>query len=125
VEPVRTNLAPWIPVSDAGAAAAFYAEAFGAEELYRLEDEPGHLAVARLAVDGADFWIQDSPASAGVAGAEPIRMILTVADPDGLYARATAAGASEVAPVEEAHGWRVGRLADPFGHHWEIGRPVT
>ena len=48
-------------------------------------------------------------------------MILTVADPDVVFARALAAGAIEVYPVGEGHGWRVGCVADPFGHHWEIG----
>ena len=38
--------------------------------------------------------------------------------------RTLAAGAAEVVPVGEAHGWRLGRLVDPFGHHWEIGRPL-
>jgi PhnB protein len=27
--------------------------------------------------------------------------------------------------VEEAYGWRLGRVVDPFGHHWEIGRPLA
>jgi PhnB protein len=52
----------------------------------------------------------------------PHSLILTVADPDAVFARALAAGAAEVFPVGEAHGWRLGRLVDPFGHHWEIRR---
>jgi PhnB protein len=51
-------------------------------------------------------------------------MILTVPDPDAVFARVLAAGAREVFAVEEAHGWRLGRVVDPFGHHWEIGRPL-
>jgi PhnB protein len=51
-------------------------------------------------------------------------MILTVEDPDSVFAQAVAAGGSVVAAVSEGHGWRVGRVADPFGHHWEIGRPL-
>jgi PhnB protein len=54
-----------------------------------------------------------------------VRMILTVGDPDSVFARAVMAGATEVAPVAEGHGWRVGRVADPSGYHWEIGRPLT
>jgi PhnB protein len=54
-----------------------------------------------------------------------VRLILTVADPDAAFARAIAAGASEVWPVSEGHGWRVGRVADPYGHHWEIGRELS
>ena len=52
-------------------------------------------------------------------------MILTVADPDAVVAKAIAAGAKEIYPVSEGHGWRVGRIVDPFGHHWEIGRRIA
>jgi PhnB protein len=52
-------------------------------------------------------------------------MILTVADPDTVFAQALVAGASEVFPVGEEHNWRLGRLADPFGLHWEIGHPLV
>ena len=52
-------------------------------------------------------------------------MILTVPDPDAMFAKALAAGAQEVVAVEEAYGWRLGRVVDPFGHHWEIGRPLA
>jgi PhnB protein len=52
-------------------------------------------------------------------------MLLTVADPDAAVRRAVAAGATEVMPVAEAHGWRLGRIVDPFGHHWEIGKPLV
>lgn len=52
-------------------------------------------------------------------------MILTVPDPDATFARALAAGAREVASVKEESGWRLGRVVDPFGHHWEIGHPLV
>ncbi len=57
-------------------------------------------------------------------GGATSRMILTVPDPDAVFAQALAAGAREVFPVAEEHGWRIGRVADPYGHHWEIGKPV-
>jgi len=38
--------------------------------------------------------------------------------------RAVAAGATVIYPVGEEHGWRLGRIEDPFGHHWEIGKPL-
>ena len=53
-------------------------------------------------------------------------MVLTVDNPDALHAQAVAAGAAEVRPVQDQdYGWRVGRVVDPFGHHWEIGRPLS
>jgi PhnB protein len=53
-------------------------------------------------------------------------MILTVDDPDATFAAAVTAGAIEVSPVEDQpYQWRVGRVVDPFGHHWEIGKPLA
>jgi len=53
------------------------------------------------------------------------RMVLVVENPDALFNAAIAAGAKEVVPVgDKEYGWRVGRVLDPFGHHWEIGKPL-
>src|SRR6266513_2692922 len=121
-----TAIAPWLSVLNGTEACDFYAAAFGAIELERLEDESGEVAVAHLSIDDADFWIQADPESSPAAiDGMSVRMILTVDDPDSAYARAVAAGATEVVPVYEGHGWRVGRIADPSGHHWEIGRPIV
>jgi PhnB protein len=57
-------------------------------------------------------------------GGGTARMLLVVEDPDAVAAQAVAAGAAELSPVGEEHGWRVGRVVDPFGHEWEIGRPT-
>ncbi|HTS38903.1 MAG TPA: VOC family protein [Candidatus Solibacter sp.] len=125
--PASATIAPWLSVRGSVRALEFYKSAFGAKEVFRMGDDKG--VVARLSVDGAEFWMSDespehqnfSPESLGGGTA---RMILTVADPDGMVKRAIAAGAREVHPVREGHGWRVGRIVDPFGHHWEIGREV-
>jgi PhnB protein len=119
---VMTNIAPWISVPDGQRAIDYYKAAFGAVERYRAEDEAGSVQVAHLGVGEADFWVQQDAGARGADG--PIRMILTVDDPDAVYAQAIAAGATEIAAVYEGHGWRIGRLADPFGHHWEVGRPL-
>jgi PhnB protein len=119
---VMTNIAPWISVPDGQRAIDYYKAAFGAVERYRAEDEAGSVQVAHLRVGEADFWVQQDAGARGADG--PIRMILTVDDPDAVYAQAIAAGATEIAAVYEGHGWRIGRLADPFGHHWEVGRPL-
>jgi len=106
----------------------FYKSAFGAIEVYRVED-PGGAVVARLSVEGAEFWLSDESPEHGNYSPESlqgstVRMILTVPDPDAVFTKAIAAGAREIVAVEEAYGWRVGRVVDPFGHHWEIGRPL-
>jgi PhnB protein len=121
---VRTSIAPWLEVSDGRRALDFYKAAFDAEERYRFQDDAGTVQVVQLAIGEADFWIQNDDDASARPGDGSIRMILTVEDPDALFAQALAAGATEIAAVYEGHGWRIGRLADPFGHHWEIGRPL-
>lgn len=124
---IPTTIAPWLCVRGGARAVDFYKSAFGAKELSRIGE--GDSVVARLSIDGAEFWLSDespehhnySPES---LGGITIRMILTVADPDAVFARAIKAGAREVYPVTEEHDWRIGRVVDPFGHHWEIGRPL-
>jgi PhnB protein len=116
------NIAPWLAVTDGQRAVDYYKAAFGAEERYRHEDDAGRVAVAQLAIGDADFWLQEDEGARARAGDGSIRMILTVEDPDAVFAQAVAAGATEVAAVYEGHGWRIGRLEDPFGHHWEVGR---
>jgi PhnB protein len=123
------SLAPWLSVRNSVQAVDFYKSAFGATEVFRLED-PGGSVVAKLSVDGAEFWLsEESPEHGNFSpqslGGGSVRMILTVPDPDAVFLRALKAGASEVFPVGEEHGWRLGRVVDPFGHHWEIGRQLV
>jgi PhnB protein len=125
-EPVKTSIAAWLSVNRATEAVDYYKAAFGAVERYRLEDDAGKVVVAQLAIEGADFWLQeDVDSSPEFQDRRSVRMILTVDDPDAVFEQAIAAGASEVAAVSEDHGWRIGRVADPFGHHWEIGKPLS
>lgn len=120
------GIAPWLSVKNATEALAYYRAAFGAIELERLEDEAGDVVVAQLSIEGADFWIQaDAASSPEALNGRSVRMILTVDDPDSVFAHAVAAGATEVAPVSEGYGWLIGRVADPSGHHWEIGRRLA
>jgi PhnB protein len=53
------------------------------------------------------------------------RTLLVVDDPESVISRAVTAGAAETDPVSDEHGWRLGRIVDPFGHEWEIGRPFS
>lgn len=124
---VSTTIAPWLSVRDSARAVEFYKAAFGAAEAFRME--AGDSIVARLSVEGAEFWVGDespehSNFSPQTLNGSSVRIILTVADPDAMFARAISAGATQVYPVGEEYGWRLGRVVDPFGHHWEIGRPV-
>jgi PhnB protein len=104
----------------------FYKAAFGARELYSV---PGG-GVGQLSVSGAEFWVaEESPPHLNFSpesiGGCSVRMLLMVEDPAAMLAQAVAAGANKVAPVADAHGWRIGRIVDPFGHHWEIARQLS
>jgi PhnB protein len=118
------RLAPWMSVADVGAAMAFYAAAFGARELERLEDG-GRVLVAQLAIGDVEVWLQEDAEAVVPIGGGPMRLILSVDDPDTVFASVLTAGAREVKAVYEGHGWRIGRVADPFGYHWEIGKRLA
>ena len=125
----KTVIAPMLSVRNGVRAIEFYKAAFGAGELFRLDNESGDV-VARLSVGAAEFWLADespehlnfSPESLGGGS---VRMLMIVEDPDAAFERAVAAGATAVWPVSNQYGWRLGRIVDPFGHHWEIGKPLS
>ena len=124
----KTSIAPMLSVRRGAQAVDFYKTAFGATELFRI-DAPDGAVVAQLSVDGAEFWVADeSPEhknySPETLGGGTVRMVFTVEDPDAAVDRAVAAGATIVWPVDNRYGWRLGRIVDPFGHHWEVGQPL-
>lgn len=117
-----TAIAPWLSVDDVEAAAGFYRTAFGATEHHRFTDGDGVVQVVGLAIEEAEFWLTREPDASPRALGRCVRMIVETQDPDPLFARALAAGAAEIAPLYDGHGWHIGRLEAPDGHHWEIGR---
>lgn len=124
---VSTTIAPLLSVRRGAQAIEFYKAAFGAAELFRV-DAPDGAVVARLGVGGADFWVADeSPQHANFSpetlSGGTVRMVMTVENPDAAFDRAVAAGATVVTPMANQYGWRLGRIVDPYGHHWEIGKP--
>ena len=125
----QTSISPMLSVRRGAEAVAFYKSAFGADVLYRV-DAPDGAVVARLSAGGAEFWVADeSPEHKNFSpeslGGGTVRMVMTTEEPDQTFAKAVAAGAAVVWPVGNQHGWRVGRVVDPFGHHWEIGKPLS
>jgi PhnB protein len=124
-----TSITPMLTVRDAASAITFYERAFGATEVSRLTT-PGGQVVAEMSLDGERFFVVDeNPAAFNVSpealGGTTVRISLVVDDPDRVADRAIAAGAVEVFPVgDQPYGMRQGRVADPFGHHWLIGRPL-
>jgi PhnB protein len=111
-------------------AVTFYEAAFGAQTCFRLggtEELPE--VVAQLQVGSTRFWVEDESPEHGNFSPQTLegataRLLLVVDDPAAAVERALTAGAREVHPVAEVYGWLLGRVVDPFGHHWEIGRPL-
>jgi PhnB protein len=124
-----SSLTPILTVANAAAAVEFYREAFDAVEHGRFTGPTGH-AVAELAIDGLRFLVADEnpealTTSPTTLGGTTVRLDLIVDDPDAVAARALRAGAREIFPVaDQPYGLRQGRVADPDGHHWLIGRPL-
>ena len=122
-----TAIQPELWIDRAAAAVAFYQAAFGARVLHQVGQ--GDEIVAQLAIGDAAFWVSSggsagprfSPAAIGGATG---RTLLVADDPDVLFARAVGAGATPASGMSDEHGWRLGRIFDPFGHEWEIGRPL-
>ncbi|MGC2403509.1 MAG: VOC family protein [Acidobacteriaceae bacterium] len=120
------KLSPFLSVRRGREAVEFYKAAFGARELFRFDAEDGTV-VAQLAVGQSDFWLSDeSPQhknfSPETLGGGTMHIVIVVDDPHTVYDRAISAGAAIECPVRDEHGWRIGKLRDPFGHAWEIGK---
>jgi PhnB protein len=122
-----TSIQPELWVDRPSAAVRFYEAAFDATVLHRVGD--GDDIVAQLAVGEAAFWVAGS--SPSMKRLSPLaiegttsRTLLVVEDPDEVLRRSLDAGATQLSPVSDEHGWRLGRILDPFGHEWEIGAPL-
>ena len=124
------SITPVLTVRNAVEAVAFYQRAFGADEVYRNTYRDGRI-VAEMAIGDARFRVADeAPEASNLSppslGGTSVRINLLVADPDRFAERAIVHGATEIAPIsDQEYGLRQGRLADPFGHHWLIGRPLS
>ena len=122
-----TSIQPELWVDTPSEALWFYQAAFGAVVLHQVGD--GDDIVAQLGVGEAAFWVSASSSTMGrlsphTAGGATGRTLLVVDDPDSVVRQAVDAGATESSPVRHEHGWLLGRIIDPFGHEWEIGRPL-
>jgi PhnB protein len=122
-----TSVEPELWVDRPREALAFYEAAFGAMVIHLAGQ--GEDIVARLGVGDARFWVATVSStmkrlSPRALGGGTSRMLLVVHDPDAVFRQAVTAGAVASSDVAVEHGWRVGRIIDPFGHEWEIGMPL-
>ncbi len=122
-------LTPMLTVKNGDAALSYYEKALGATIVERIDDPDGKLMIAILSINGSNFFVSEevlenqnlSPES--LSGNTTVRLELEVADPDGFAKNAIAGGAKEMFPVQDReYGRRDGRIVDPFGHQWVMGR---
>jgi len=119
-------LSPYLIVKGAAEALEFYGKAFGARELYRLSEPGGKIGHAELEIGHCRLMLADEYPDFGAlspvtVGGSPVSLHLYVEDVDAVVARATAAGATLLRPVQdEFFGDRTGMVTDPFGHKWHL-----
>src|SRR5919106_3169820 len=120
------TLTPYLAVDDAAAAIEWYGRAFGAKERGRMPGPDGKIAHAELEIgDGvvmlADPFEQSSIKPPRELGGTSMGLFMYVEDVDAAVQRAVDAGATVTSPVEDQFwGDRVGKVAHPFGHEWQI-----
>ncbi len=115
---------------DAAFAMQFYEKAFGAKELYRLSEPSGKVGHAEMRIGDSIIMVSDeypqmAILSAKTRGGSPIRLSLTVKNPDAMMERAIAAGCTVIRPLQnEFYGWSSGVIMDPFDYSWFITSQV-
>ena len=120
------TVTPYLILSGAGDAIAFYKKALGAEEVMRMEDPGGKIHHAEIKIGDSRIMLADEhpeiqALSPKTVGGSPVSIHLYVADVDGAVERAVAAGAKLIRPVaDQFYGDRVGGIEDPFGYRWFI-----
>ncbi|MCA9559354.1 MAG: VOC family protein [Myxococcales bacterium] len=124
------TLTPRLVVRNAPAAIDFYTRVYGAELLERYAMPDGHVVHALLALGDARFSLAEEAPDWHTLGAQsigdsPVILQLSVDDPDATAARAVELGAEVVFPIrDQFYGRREGRIRDPFGHLWILGRVI-
>jgi len=124
---------PYLSIKGAAAALAFYKQAFGAEEIYRLAIPDGRIGHAEIQIGDSRIMMADEMPEMADAVAKGPRSLggttfglcFYVADVDARFQRAVAAGATVKRPVKDQfYGDRSGTVEDPFGHLWTLSTHI-
>lgn len=120
------TVTPYLVVRDAAAALAFYAKAFGAEELFRMPGPGGVVMHAELKIGDSIVMLGEESPQMGTSapqtvGGTPVSLMVYLNDVDASFSRAAQAGCTvQMPPTDMFWGDRYGKLQDPFGHHWSL-----
>jgi PhnB protein len=124
------TLSPYLAVDDAARALEYYAQAFGAQELMRMDTPEGKVAHAELTLGDSrimlsDTFPQSSTRSPKELGGTSAGIFMYVEDVDAVVKQAVDAGATITMEVaDQFWGDRFGTITDPFGHVWSIATHV-
>jgi PhnB protein len=124
------SVQPYLIFKDAAAAIAFYVEAFGATEKFRMASPGGGIAHAEILIGDSTIMLADEAPqmdafSVEHFGGTPISLLIYTADCDAVYAQAMAAGALSLrAPEDQPYGDRMSGVRDPFGYKWYIATHI-
>jgi PhnB protein len=124
------SVTPYLALRDAKAAIDFYRRAFGADLVLKLDMPDGSIAHAEIRIGDSILMLAEENPDSGnrsplSCGGSPVSMMIYVADVDAAFARALAAGATRVRPVEDQfYGDRSGTLADPYGYQWTLATHI-
>lgn len=125
----KTTFVPVLSISSGITDIGFYKKAFGAVELWRLNNDDGSVHVMAFSINGAIFRLHEEGArslSPDKAGNTTVTIGLTVEDVQAMVEQAVAAGAIVLSPViDYPYGYRQAEITDPFGHHWIIERLLS
>ena len=135
VSPVPGHLhtvTPRLVVADGAAALAFYARAFGAEELgERFTGPDGGLIHAEIRIGDSVVMISEDSVDGPVSSPERLGGMVTCVmsayweDVDAAWERAVSAGAEVIYPLaDQFYGERGGRVGDPYGHQWMMSQVI-
>lgn len=121
----KVTFAPELVIPNGVTDVSFYKKAFGAFELRRFGNDDGSIHVSEMTIGDTLFHLHEQmpgkTASPASAGATTVTIGLFVEDVHATVARAEAAGATLLSPVEDYdYGYRQGTIIDPFGHQWQI-----
>jgi PhnB protein len=120
------TVTPYLVVRDAAGAIDFYKQAFGAEELFRLEGPPGKIGHAEIKIGDSIIMLADEMESGDCRsphslGGTAVNILLYVKDVDQVFNQAVSAGAKVAMPLDDMFwGDRYGQVTDPFGHSWAL-----
>jgi PhnB protein len=124
------TVTPYLIVNGAAKALAFYQQAFGAKELFRMEQPGGKIGHAEFKIGDSPIMLADEFPEMGARspqslGGTPVSILLYVENVDQMTEQAVAAGAKILRPLKnQFYGDRSATLADPFGHTWHVATHV-